>query len=301
MYEQSYKNILKGVCVMNIARIKERAEQLLSTCDKAKYQRVLIIIMLIGLIQTFLLDIPAFYLISYLLVTIIFLTFPYAYVVTGLKVVRNNDQALEDSDAWVGFKRFKELFPTYFLSLLIYLAIIIVVGIIAVFLFSGTIGMLLMHTKFNNFLDFIMIYPQMIGIMFLFALIIFAIVYYVSLHLFAFPYLMEQYGMRNGAAIKESFRFMKGYKMSLFKLDLSFLGWILLIALLEGAILGLLGESTTVTLLASGLAGVASVYTYMPKYQLSRAIFFEEIAYRRYEQVDESDNMAEDETCSQES
>ena len=92
---------------MNIQKIKERANQVLEM-NKAQYIRILIILILLGLIpglfntgQSSLL---------YAIISLVFLTLSHGYVVSSLKMVRNQAHLLSDDDAFVGFKRIKELF-----------------------------------------------------------------------------------------------------------------------------------------------------------------------------------------------
>ena len=124
--------------------------------------------------------------------------------------------------------------------------------------------------------------PMALFFLIIVALLVMIVAYIISQFLFAVPYLLEQYHMKNGRAISESMKFIRGHMIDLFKLDISFWGWIFLAGLISGLVMALLGDSIFVTLLASAAAGLFSIYTYYPKYQLSRAIFFEEIAYRRY-------------------
>lgn len=271
---------------MNIKGIKQRAMQLLVNCQP-QFIRILTIMMLIGLIQTLFLELPAFLGIITLGVLIAFLPFSHGYVVSSLKIVRNNYESLTDEDAWVGFKRFKELFPTYFLSALILCGIIFVftffLTIIFIIMLGGMLGSLSYYAGAEDILISMVRYaPMALFLLMIFVLLIIVVIYIISQFLFAVPYLLEQYHMKNGRAISESVKFMRGHMVDLFKLDISFLGWILLEVFISGLVMALLGDSIFVTLLASAASGLFSIYTYYPKYQLSRAIFFEEIAYRRY-------------------
>lgn len=271
---------------MNIKSIKQRAIELLVNCQP-QFIRILTIMMLIGLIQTLFLELPVFLGILTLGVLIVFLPFSHGYVVSSLKIVRNNHESLSDEDAWVGFKRFKELFPTYLLSALIICGITFVFAffltIIFIIMIGGILGSLSYYAGAEDVLISMVRYaPMALFSIMIFALLIIIVVYIISQFLFAVPYLLEQYHMKNGRAISESMKFIRGHMIDLFKLDISFIGWIFLEVFISGLVMALLGDSIFVTLLASAAAGLFSIYTYYPKYQLSRAIFFEEIAYRRY-------------------
>ena len=110
------------------------------------------------------------------------------------------------------------------------------------------------------------------------------IVFVISSYLFAVPYLLERYQMTNLMAIKESYRFMKGHIFDYIKLNLSFLGWILGLMIIQMGLNRLLMFLPILGALISAIiTGIIGVYTYLPRYQLSKAIFFEELAYYRYD------------------
>ncbi len=276
---------------MNIRNIKEKAKQLLLTC-KPQYIRILIIVMLITCLGEYLanLNIPTL-LVS--LIAIIFLPISHGYIVSALKIVRNTSHTLSDEDALVGYKRFKELFPTYVLSFLAQFGILFLIVVVLSIIFSMVLGSVVL--SIDNMSQFVSedpatmllslftFAPELMLVFLLIAVFAGASFYYISLLFFAVPYLLERFHIKNGLAIKESFRFMKGHKMDLFKLDISFLGW----ALLDGLIVYLLTRFVgslpfvgyALVLLAGGFF---RIYTYYPQYELSRAILFEEIAYQRY-------------------
>lgn len=277
---------------MNIRNIREKAKQLLFTC-KPQYIRILIVVMLITCLGDYLanLNIPTL-LVS--LIVIVFLPISHGYIVSSLKVVRNTSHTLSDEDALVGYKRFKELFPTYVVTFLAQFGILVLVVIVLTIVFSlllenvvlpfGNMSQLVSGTFATMLLSLFTFAPELMLVFLLIAIVAGASFYYISLFFFAVPYLLERFQMKNGLAIKESFRFIKGHKMDLFKLDISFLGW----SLLDGLIVYLLTQFVgslpfvgyALVLLASGFF---RIYTYYPQYELSRAILFEEIAYQRYE------------------
>ena len=101
---------------MNIRKIKERANQLLSV-DKQQYIRILMILVLLELIPTlFSTGHDILSRIIYIIISLAFIAVSHGYVVSSLKMVRNQSSLLSDDDALVGFKRFKGLFSTYLLN-----------------------------------------------------------------------------------------------------------------------------------------------------------------------------------------
>ncbi len=132
--------------------------------------------------------------------------------------------------------------------------------------------------------QFLTTYPIFLLQILIVAFIILFVSYILSIYFFAVAYLLEQYHMETITAIKESIQFIHGYAFDLFKLDLSYFGWFILIAIAEEFLTYCVGFIPFFgTLIVIVLCGMLSIYTFLPQYHLSRAIFFEEIAYRRYE------------------
>ena len=196
---------------MNIRNIKEKAKQLLLTC-KPQYIRILIIVMLITCLGEYLanLNIPTL-LVS--LIAIIFLPISHGYIVSALKIVRNT---LSDEDALVGYKRFKELFPTYVLSFLAQFGILFLIVVVLSIIFSMVLGSVVL--SIDNMSQFVSedpatmllslftFAPELMLVFLLIAVFAGASFYYISLLFFAVPYLLERFHIKNGLAIKESFR-----------------------------------------------------------------------------------------------
>jgi uncharacterized membrane protein len=203
-------------------------------------------------------------------VSILFTTFKHGYIVTSLKIVRNNFSELSDEDAFVGIKRFKELFFTYFLYELIVVGVLFVLAFVFVMI-AFALGVSMESVSSILTLTVVM------------TLIFSVVSMLVGLYSFAYPYLLEKYGYTGMGAIKESFRFIKGHLLDLFKLELSYLGWTLVVVLVQivvGEVFAFLG--TLGTAIASLASGAIALLTYLPQYYVAKAIFFEEIAYKRY-------------------
>lgn len=285
---------------MNIANIKNRADELLVTC-KPQVIRIMTIMMLVGLIPSLFSESKDNLFVSLisLVITILFITFNHGYVVTTLKVVRNDAQSLSDDDAFVGFRRFKELISTYLLTaiviLLVGMAAIFVVMFLFMMLFGGVISTSLSNTMnyyhiigngdYSYLFSLLQMAPSLALLILLLVLAIIIIIGIISIFVFAVPYLLEQYHMTNTLAIKESFQLMKNHVWDMIKLELSFIGWMILVAIIQSILtrflifIPILGS-----LIASIVAGFIGIYTYLPKFYVSQAIFFEEIAYYRYDQ-----------------
>lgn len=280
---------------MNIRKIKERANQLLSV-DKQQYIRILMILVLLELIPTlFSTGHDILSRIIYIIISLAFIAVSHGYVVSSLKMVRNQSSLLSDDDALVGFKRFKGLFSTYLLNNIV----LFFITFAAMFILMMIFGAFLSGIQLNGFVNEISLSgnytqvllsifsqsPSLLAAFILFYMLMIVIVFVISSYLFAVPYLLERYQMTNLMAIKESYRFMKGHIFDYIKLNLSFLGWMLLVIVIQSVLANLLTFLPVLgSLIASIIASVISVWTYLPRYRLSQAVFFEELAYYRYEQ-----------------
>ena len=265
---------------MNIKSIKARANELIAYC-KPQYIRILAIMTVVGLIPSSISS-SGMTAVLFLLISVLFIPFKHGYIVSSLKIVRNNFNELSDEDALVGLKRFKELFFTYFLYEFIVCAVLFllvpVIVIIASVLGLGIQNIWTMLTL-TAFMSVAFSVVSMI----------------VGLYGFAFPYLLEKYGYKGMDAIKESVRFIEGHLLDLFKLEFSYLGYMLVVVLVKVlcaqtfVFLGTLGN-----VIASLASGVVALCVYLPQYYVAKAIFFEEIAYKRYfehelNEIDETD------------
>ncbi|MEG0276465.1 MAG: DUF975 family protein [Coprobacillus sp.] len=281
---------------MNIAQIKKRADDLLKDC-KPQVIRTLIIMVLIGAIPSLIQGNNFLFSFISFVLAILFIPFTHGQIVTALKVVRNNKNALEDDDALVGFHRFKELFFTYFLTGLFVFLVAFIIIFIALFIFIMMFGPMITnfatsigvidYTNILSYVDLISYfgaYGSAMVLAFMFVvLVIVVIMVILSLYFFAVPYLLEQYNFKGMQAINESFSFIKGNVWNLLKLQLSFIGWIILIEIIQTALIKVLAFIPILgSVIAVIVASILAIYVYMPKYIVSMAIFFEEIAYYKY-------------------
>ena len=232
--------------------------------------------------------------IIYIIISLAFIAVSHGYVVSSLKMVRNQSSLLSDDDALVGFKRFKGLFSTYLLNNIV----LFFITFAAMFILMMIFGAFLSGIQLDSFANEISLSgnytqvllsifsqsPSLLAAFILFYMLMIVIVFVISSYLFAVPYLLERYQITNLMAIKESYRFMKGHIFDYIKLNLSFLGWILGLMIIQMGLNRLLMFLPILGALISAIiTGIIGVYTYLPRYQLSKAIFFEELAYYRYD------------------
>lgn len=227
--------------------------------------------------------------ISFLL-SILILPLEHGKVVSSLKLVNErSDEINVKTDVLTGFKRYGELFFTYFIRavflIVIDLFIALILFVIAKMVISADvlenfISVLINESMYGGNIDVIIsdpVYTQLFvsisGILML-GMILYIVVNLVySYTFFLTPYILEKNKIYGIKAMSESARMMKGHRMTVFLLDLSYIGWYLLI-IICGAVLNIgLSNSFIVSIIII----VASVYLFAVNLQVSYAIVFEEI------------------------
>ena len=203
----------------------------------------------------------------------------------------------EKEDSLVGIKRFGQLFPTYFL----YRVVVALAGIVV-----GVIGMLLMYTmitdaQFSNLSQLVLMYvnkstisqdeivnivaslSNVFSFVFILVIIISILSVYLSLKFGLFNYILQKYNYTGLTALKESSRLMKGNKWTLFKLEFSFFGWMILAGLVSGVVAMFVETIMPIPFLATFITGVVSTffsaYFYDVKLNTCFAVFYEELDY----------------------
>lgn len=219
-----------------------------------------------------------------LLVLIVFLPFGHGYIVSALKAVNNrSDEITIEEDGFVGFRRFKELFGTYFIYnffMFILVFIFILISVVAMMLMIPEVAM----TDFNSFYTMtgdpmaifnvaIDVIGPMMSVLLPAIIIVGIIMIMYTLWFGLTPYLLEREGLRGTAAMKRSMQLMKGYKWLVFKVDISFLGWMIVCGIITTVVEMVLPIAVIVNLIGV----VVSVFFYESKLQVCHAIVFEEI------------------------
>ena len=282
---------------MNIYDIKRKANELLVNHDK-----LFKVLLYIGIIQAIFSAVSTLFdgvvggIVS-LIITILTLTLSHGAIVSSLKTVNNMEESIDEKeDALVGLKKIGHLFPTYFLYDFIIGIICFVVGIIGFLiimsvssvsieqflqLFTITInGITVSQAQIVNTAD---AFSNVFSILTLVICLIIFIAVYFSLRFGLFNYILQKYDMTGMAALKESSRLMKGNKWTLFKLELSFLGWMILSAIIAGVFTMLVEIIIPISFLASLIESIltvfVSVYLYEMKLNVCVAVFYEELDY----------------------
>lgn len=225
-----------------------------------------------------------------LIISIIMLPFSHGNVVASLMVVNERGDEIDiENVGLTGFKRFKQLFFTYFIQYVFLLVIVLFIGLIMLLITKLTVDTDVFN-EFSNLLlaegmyasDFSGIVNDPIfndavtslGSIIVIGSLIIAIAALMYSLVFALtPYILEKYKITGIKAMSESARMMKGYKKTLFILNLSYLGWIILIYIVA-LILQML---IPVPLVVELLVALASAYLYAVELQTCTAVLFEEI------------------------
>lgn len=282
---------------MNIYDIKRKANELLVNHDK-----LFKVLLYIGIIQAIFSAVSTLFdgvvggIVS-LIITILTLTLSHGAIVASLKTVNNMEESIdEQEDTLVGLKKIGHLFPTYFLHDFIIGIICFVVGIIGFLiimfvssvsieqflqLFTITInGNTISQAQIMNMAD---AFSNVFLILTLVVCLIIFISIYFSLRFGLFNYILQKYDITGMAALKESSRLMKGNKWTLFKLELSFLGWMVLSIIIAGVVAMLVELIIPISFLASLIKSIltvfVAVYLYEMKLNVCVAVFYEELDY----------------------
>ena len=283
---------------MNIYDIKNKANEVLRQPNQ-----LFKVILYVGIIQALFSALSGLFdgilgsIIS-LILSILTVTLGHGIIVSSLKVVNNNGNLVDEKeDSLVGIKRFGQLFPTYFL----YRVVVALAGIVV-----GVIGMLLMYTmitdaQFSNLSQLVLMYvnkstisqdeivnivaslSNVFSFVFILVIIISILSVYLSLKFGLFNYILQKYNYTGLTALKESSRLMKGNKRTLFKLEFSFFGWMILAGLVSGVVAMFVETIMPIPFLATFITVVVSTffsaYFYDVKLNTCLAVFYEELDY----------------------
>ena len=267
---------------MNIQSIKQRANNVLMV-NKIQYTRVLTIVLILSCIPSlFNYNFVVFTIIYYAL-TILLLPVSHGVIVASLKMVRNNAHLVNDDDGLVCIKRFKDLFPTYFIFNLIEYLIIFLVGLVLGLIFglffnnamSTLLTLVMYSTSTTEIVNQIIASPSTAYMLVLFLLVVIVVSFIIDAYFMAVPYLLEQYDIRGMKAVKTSYNMMKGHVLDYIKLYFSFFGWMVLFGVIET----LIGNFISAAVVVSIIVGLGKIFTYLPLYYISRTVMFEEIAF----------------------
>ena len=201
--------------------------------------------------------------IIYLIISALLLAVEQGYVVAGLKVVTDREQELSDNDGIYGLVNWIEYVPTYLVKVLVNFVIISIFVALIVVCSLGSFGGL-----FALLSDPYSVSPVtgvVSGLLTLSAILLFILLFafafvmiQVNLRMFAMTYLHQNMALKAFGALKESFTLMKGHCADLLLINLSFIGWILLCAIISGMIGGVFGDNGIAGLTGSILSSDSS-------------------------------------------
>lgn len=221
---------------------------------------------------------------------IVILPLGHGNIVTALKTVNERgDEISIEQDGLAGFKRYRELFFTYFIHkvfLSIILLFIIIIGALIAKFSIGDVGINNIISLFNEvskngfqvsaYLNdpvFAVVIDQLRRIIVLGTIVILVIMVMYSLCFALTPYILEKYNVKGIKAMSESLRLMKGHKGTLFVLYLSYIGWYFLAVLLLTAVTMII----PVTIIVNLIAAIITTYLFSAELNVCLAVFYEEI------------------------
>lgn len=255
---------------MSILQLKTTARQALAK-NKLSMIYVCLVIGLIDLIPSMPMN-SRFTWLS-IVFTIVLIAAEHGYITSSLKIVHGEgEQVSEKTDGLVFLSRYKELFPTYLIkNILVYLPLIIIAIIACV---MPQIGWLTIFSIIKNpaAIQSVNLFDALY-LFFILAFIAGIISIYISIRLSMTGYLIETHHLKNFTACKMSWKIMKGYCWTYFKLILSYVGWIILGYLAESLVYSLL-PGTIGSILSLVVLTLYQAYVYMPEQQVAIATLY---------------------------
>ena len=253
---------------MNISMIKQRAREI-ARVNKTSLARICLIVGAISSLPSLLSSDNGIMSILHIIVVILIIAVEQGYVVAGLKVVTDREYELSDNDGVYGLVNWIEYVPTYLVKVLvnfviafIFVALIVICSLGS---FGGLFALLSDPYSVSPITGVVSGLTALSGILLFVLLFAFAFVMiWINLRMFAMTYLHQEYGIKGFEALKESFTLMKGHCTDLLLINLSFIGWILLCAIISIMIGGVFGDNGIAGLLGSILSAAIAAYTYQP-------------------------------------
>lgn len=245
-----------------IKNLKLQAKELLQQ-NKVQYQRVLLIILLINSLSIMFNTYEGISIILQILT----LTISHGCIVISIKSI-NNDK-IEDKDAIIGITRIKELYPTYFLIFILQSLIPTIILILIIYIKTDSIQIV-----DNQLLNI----PTNLGIFIIIISLLYIIItYIIGVLLFAVPYIIEEEHLYTLSAIKKSIQLMKKHILQYIRLEVSFIGWFILFVLLVDGLNVIFSIIPLGQIISVSVGTIISVYTFLPTYHLSKALFYQSI------------------------
>ncbi len=270
---------------MNRLVLKSKANEILFSYRKY-YENTLFVVVLISAVVSLVTGFLSSFFIPVLVTVIgnvVNLVFGHGRYVASLKV--SKDQNIDaQEDGFAGAKNFKNLFGTYAIMGLMTFAISFVIAFIGLFAYGmSNLGNL---TDLVRELDYYgtgvsvnslnVLGSLLVFILFVIILISIAILYFRCCTVLV-PYLLEEKGIKNFNALKESNRMMKGYKWDYFMLLLSYFGWMILgvvISMVTSLIIGFIPLGLLTTFITTIINGYINIMLYNAHLSLTETQFW---------------------------
>ena len=249
---------------MDIKEMKHQAFELFEA-NKKDYTLILLIICLISLLPSLLLLIDdQRLLIVYGLLVLILLPIHQGQIIASLNIVE--EKTLRKEDSLIGLRRFPAYFTTYLMTnviefILIALAIIV----------FGVLGFVIISIINFNLTGVCSVILSILIIIVLMIPLLVIILKIMSVFLLV-PYLLTE-DIRNFKNMRLSFRCMKSHFRDYLKIHLSFLPYYILFIVFM-IVLAVIDNNEFINNI---FVNVMAILTFLPKYDLTLALFYKEI------------------------
>jgi len=223
-----------------------------------------------------------------ILLSLLFVTLPHAYVIVSLNAVEDIELDIK-RDLFIGFTGYTRLFPSYFMRKLM-------INFVSILLVIPTI--IIIQSKTSFLIGDLLTWVQMIVVSgvedlsaisafygyltsplvitsFVLGIVLSSI---ISYGLAMIPYLVEKQDISWSEAIQKSWRMMRGHKKELFTLRLSYLPQMIIIFLTVQCVSGILSFSLFLSTFASLVLSIyLPIMLYQPHLEIANALFYKKL------------------------
>lgn len=216
-------------------------------------------------------------------------TISHAYIVTALKIVDNKENSIHFRDAFVGFRDFVKLFPSYimrkvslnFLSFLLLLPMVAFIRFQCGFSLAEFLDWvrIIVVNGINDPASLSIVQGYLTSLPLVISLLIADVVTSIcSYGLAMMPYLVEEYDISWNEAIMKSWKMMKGQKRYLLMLRMCYLPRILLVYVVMLIVISLFSFSQFLaTLFSLSISLYMGLLIYLPQVEIATCLFYKEL------------------------
>lgn len=218
-----------------------------------------------------------------ILISILTISLKHVQTIAGLKVTGQKNEPININDGLCFFKRFKELFSTYFWVVLINTVVVValtiaVVNILTLFIDSATAEMLFEQVLLEQSYGvsdlgyYLLIYVLIIG-----TLVGVGATFITDCICFMAPFVLEMKGLKGLKALKHGWQLSKGHWLDIIRLETYYLLPIILFACLDFLATYYLIDYAMILQIVNIFLSVLAVFAYRMEQVVSRALLYQKV------------------------